>query len=130
MMDPDLDGSLVTAEAFRRQIRLLKNRYNVISPEQFLGWLEWDEELPPRAVLLTCDDDLRNTLTEMVPVLQEHRLSCLFFVTGASLHEVSSMLWYEQLYLMFLATKKRVVNLDIVRPGSRDRALTTGEQSE
>jgi len=124
MMDPDLDGSLVTAESFRRQIRLLKKRYNVISPEQFLGWIESRQELPPRAVLLTCDDDLRNTLTEMVPVLQEYGLSCLFFVTGASLGEVSSMLWYEQLYLMFLATSKKVVNLDNVRPGSRDRAMT------
>ena len=90
--------------------------------------MESEQELPPRAVLLTCDDDLRNTLTEMVPVLQEYGLSCLFFVTGASLGEVSSMLWYEQLYLMFLATKKRVVNLDMVRPGSRDRALTQDEK--
>jgi peptidoglycan/xylan/chitin deacetylase (PgdA/CDA1 family) len=128
MIDPDLDGSLVTAESFRRQIRLLKNRYNIISPEQFLGWIESRQELPPRAVLLTCDDDLRNTLTEMVPILQEHGLSCLFFVTGASLDEVSSMLWYEQLYLMFLGTRKRVVNLDNVRPGSRDRALTQDEK--
>jgi peptidoglycan/xylan/chitin deacetylase (PgdA/CDA1 family) len=128
MMDPDLDGSLVTAESFRRQIQLLKKQYNVISPEEFLGWLDSKQELPPRAVLLTCDDDLRNTLTEMVPVLQEQKLSCLFFVTGASLDEVSSMLWYEQLYLMFLATKKRVVNLDNVRPGSRDRALTQDEK--
>jgi peptidoglycan/xylan/chitin deacetylase (PgdA/CDA1 family) len=128
IMDPDLDGSLVTAESFGRQIRLLKKSYNVISPEQFLGWIESEQELPPRAVLLTCDDDLRNTLTEMVPVLQEYGLSCLFFVTGASLGEVSSMLWYEQLYLMFLATKKRVVNLDMVRPGSRDRALTQDEK--
>ena len=77
------------------------------------------QDLPPRAVLLTCDDDLRNTLTEMVPVLQEHGLSCLFFVTGASLREVPTMLWYEQLYLMFLATKKHIVNLDAVRHGFR-----------
>jgi peptidoglycan/xylan/chitin deacetylase (PgdA/CDA1 family) len=128
MIDPDLDGSLVTAESFRRQLQLLKNRYNVISPEQFLNWIEAKQELPARAVLLTCDDDLRNTLTEMVPLLQEHGLSCLFFVTGGSLGEVSSMLWYEQLYLMFLATKKRVVNLDYVRPGSRERALTHDEK--
>ena len=42
----------------------------------------------------------------MVPVpLQAHGLSCLFFVTGASLSEVPAMLWYEQLYLMLLVTK-------------------------
>ena len=87
MIDPDLDGSLVSAESFRRQLQLLKNQYNVISPEQFLSWCEAKHDLPPRAVLLTCDDDMRNTLTEMVPLLQEHGLSCLFFVTGASLNE-------------------------------------------
>lgn len=124
VIDSDLDGSLVTADSFLRQIRLLKSQYKVISPEQFLSWWEGKQELPPRAVMLTCDDDLRNTLTDMVPMLQEHGLSCLFFVTGASLAEVPAMLWYEQLYLMFLVTRKRMVNLDVVRTGFRDRAMT------
>ncbi len=106
VIDSDLDGSLVRAETFRSQLQLLKKRYNVITPRQFLGWCEDKSDLPPRSVLLTCDDDLRNTLTEMVPILQEHGLSCLFFVTGASLTEVPAMLWYEQLYLMLLASKK------------------------
>jgi peptidoglycan/xylan/chitin deacetylase (PgdA/CDA1 family) len=119
VIDSDLDGSLVKKDAFLRQIRLLKNEYNVITPEQFLSWFEEKRDLPPRAVLLTCDDDLRNTLTDMVPMLQEHGLSCLFFVTGASLREVPTMLWYEQLYLMFLATKKHIVNLDAVHKGFR-----------
>ena len=90
MMDPDLDGSLVTAESFRRQIRLLKKQLQRDFSRAVSDWMESKQELPPRAVLLTCDDDLRNTLTEMVPVLQEHGLSCLFFVTGASLGEVPS----------------------------------------
>lgn len=124
VIDSDLDGSLVMADSFLRQIQLLKSQYNVISPEQFLRWCESGQELPPRAVLLTCDDDLRNTLTDMVPVLQAHDLSCLFFVTGASLGEVPAMLWYEQLYLMLLFTKKRVVNLDSVHPGFGDSAMT------
>ena len=59
-------------------------------------------------MLLTCDDDLRNTLTEMVPILQEHGLSCLFFVTGASLGAMPVMLWYEQLYLMLLTAKEDI----------------------
>ena len=59
--------------------------------------------MPPRAVLLTCDDGLQNTLTDMLPVLHECGVSCLFFVTGGSTEETSSMLWYEELYLMFLA---------------------------
>ncbi len=103
MMDPSLDGSLVTADSLRRQLRLLKAQYNVISPQQFLQWCRSKQELPPRSVLLTCDDGLRNTLTEMLPILQEMGLSCLFFITGASLSETSCMIWYEELHLMFLS---------------------------
>jgi hypothetical protein len=105
--NPALDGNLVRADSLRRQLQLLKTRYHVITPEEFLHWSEekWSEEklsLPPRSILLTCDDALRNTLTEMVPILQEFGLSCLFFATGASTDEMPSMLWYEELYLMLL----------------------------
>ncbi len=106
--NPALDGNLVHADSLRRQLRLLKERYNVISPEDFLHWSEGDLTLPPRSILLTCDDALRNTLTEMVPILRELGLSCLFFATGASAEKTPSspelwpMLWYEELYLMLL----------------------------
>jgi peptidoglycan/xylan/chitin deacetylase (PgdA/CDA1 family) len=100
--NPALDGNLVHADSLRRQLQLLKKRYHVISPEDFLHWSEEKLSLPPRSILLTCDDALRNTLTEMVPILQELGLSCLFFATGASANETPSMLWYEELYLMLL----------------------------
>jgi peptidoglycan/xylan/chitin deacetylase (PgdA/CDA1 family) len=102
--NPALDGNLVHADSFRRQLQLLKKHYQVISPEDFLHWLEGDLTLPPRSILLTCDDALRNTLTEVVPILREHGLRCLFFATGASAEKTpaSHMLWYEELYLMLL----------------------------
>ncbi|HXM23215.1 MAG TPA: polysaccharide deacetylase family protein [Terriglobales bacterium] len=103
IVDPRLDGSLVSADLFRRQLRFLKDQYNVISPEEFLLWCEAGHELPPRSVLLTCDDGLRNSLFDMLPILQDAGLTCLFFVTGASLANTPTMLWYEELYLIFLA---------------------------
>lgn len=99
--DRALDGGLVTAESFRAQLKLLKKRYHVISPEHFRLWLHGQESLPPWAVLLTCDDGLRNNLTDMVPILQEEGLRCIFFVTGGSAGETRTMLWYEELYLLF-----------------------------
>ncbi len=122
-IDPDLDGSLVSVDSFRRQLGLLKKKYNVISPEQFLRWCEDAEKLPPRSVLLTCDDDLRNTLTDMVPVLQEHGMSCLFFVTGASMGEKPAMQWHEQLYLMLLAAEG-AITLDLADIGVRIHSAT------
>jgi peptidoglycan/xylan/chitin deacetylase (PgdA/CDA1 family) len=103
IVDRELDGNLVSADSFRHQLRFLKDQYNVISPEQFLLWSEAGHELPPRSVLLTCDDGLQNCLFEMLPILQEFEIKCLFFVTGASLSHVPTMLWCEELYLMFLA---------------------------
>src|ERR1700689_1731028 len=77
-----LDGNLVKPEMFRRQLQLLKSHYDVVRPEDFRAWIEQGKQLPPRAVLVTCDDGLLNTLTDMLPVLQSESISCLFFVTG------------------------------------------------
>lgn len=100
-VDPAFDGNLVSAETLRRQLRLLKENYDVICPEDALGWRE-GRELPPRAVLLTCDDGLLNNLTDMLPVLRQEEVKCLFFVTGASAGEERRMLWYEELFLLLL----------------------------
>lgn len=103
-IDSGFDGSLITSETFRRQLRLLKTKYTVISPEEMQSWCKHGGELPPRAVLLTCDDGFLNNLTEMLPILQEEGLRCLFFVTGASVSDQRTMLWHEELLLLFLRT--------------------------
>jgi len=103
LIDAGLDGSLVKAEVLRKQLRLLKTNYSIISPDDALAWREGRFELPSRAVLLTCDDGLLNNLTDMLPVLQEEELRCLFFVTGASAGDQRTTLWYEELLLIFLS---------------------------
>jgi len=110
--DPGQDGVLVTAENFRRQLRMLKTNYRVISPEHVLHWSADGEQLPPKSILLTCDDGLLNTLTEMAPILREEELSCLFFVLGASAHQNSQTLWYENLYLLLLAAPAASYSLE------------------
>jgi peptidoglycan/xylan/chitin deacetylase (PgdA/CDA1 family) len=105
-IDRSLDGNLVTASQLRQQLRLLKAHYNVISPEQFLAWRKGEYVLPCRAVLLTCDDGLLNCLTDMLPLLQEQNMSCLFFVTGASAEAFRSTLWYEELLILLLRAKE------------------------
>jgi len=103
VIDSGLDGNLVSTQLFREQLQFLKDHHNVISPEEFRMWCEGGHEMPPRSVLLTCDDGLRNSLFDMLPILQEFAMKCLFFVTGASFTHTPTMLWYEELFLMFLA---------------------------
>ena len=106
--DPQQDGCLVSAENLRAQLRLLKECYHVVSPDQVRDWLSGGEELPERAVLLTCDDGLRNAFTDMAPILREEGLSCLFFVLGESALANSRMLWFEELYLLLLAAPRQL----------------------
>jgi peptidoglycan/xylan/chitin deacetylase (PgdA/CDA1 family) len=101
-IDHGFDGSLITAHAFRQQLRLLKAKYTVITPEQMRSWCRNESDLPRRAALITCDDGFHNNLTEMLPILQDEGLRCLFFVTGGSAGNERSMLWYEEFLLLLL----------------------------
>ncbi|MFZ0319448.1 MAG: polysaccharide deacetylase family protein [Candidatus Sulfotelmatobacter sp.] len=122
--DGFLDGNLVRPEMFRRQIQFLKAHYQVVHPEDFRAWIEQGRRLPPRAILLTCDDGLLNGLTDMVPVLRSEGVSCLFFVTAASCndspchesqcHESRGMLWYEELYLLMRSRPLSATELQLL----------------
>jgi peptidoglycan/xylan/chitin deacetylase (PgdA/CDA1 family) len=105
--DAFLDNTLVSVESFRAQLRLLKEYYNVISPDQFRQWLRSREDLPERSVVLSCDDGLLNHVTSMLPILLEEGLKCIFFVTGESLIDAPAMLWYTELYLLLMAAEEQ-----------------------
>lgn len=96
--DKFLDGNLIRADVLRQQLQFLKSNYSVIAPEDFRDCIEQGEPLPPRSVLVTCDDGLLNNLTDMLPLLREEKISCLFFVTSASCGNDPGILWYEELY--------------------------------
>ena len=99
-VDDFLDANLASSETLRRQLRSLRSHYNVISPAQFRAWIEHGEAIPSRSILITCDDGLLNNMSEMVPILEEVGVGCLFFVIGASCGTDAVTLWYEELYLL------------------------------
>jgi peptidoglycan/xylan/chitin deacetylase (PgdA/CDA1 family) len=127
VIDPALDGSLVHGASFREQLRLLRANYNVISPETMLQWCEGEAELPPHAVLVACDDGLVNVVTDMLPILRQENIPCLFFVTGLSSDDVPRMLWYEELYLMLAAAREGTFS---VRLGAVEVAGVLGTQNQ
>jgi peptidoglycan/xylan/chitin deacetylase (PgdA/CDA1 family) len=111
VIDAALDGSLVTASALRQQLRLLQRNYNVISPELVMRWCMGKAQLPSRAVLVTCDDGLANVVTDMLPILEEEKIPCLFFVIGLSAEDEPRMLWYEELFLMLLSARGKLFSI-------------------
>jgi peptidoglycan/xylan/chitin deacetylase (PgdA/CDA1 family) len=115
MLHPALDGHLVSLEVFATQLDLLRSKYHLISLPQFLSWSDGELDLPSHSVLLTCDDGLLNTLTEMLPVIQKLDVPFLFFVTGASARDERSMLWYEALFLWLWERQK--INIQVPSMG-------------
>jgi peptidoglycan/xylan/chitin deacetylase (PgdA/CDA1 family) len=118
--DAFLDGNLVIPEIFRQQLQSLKAHYDVVHPEEVRAWVEHGQPLPRRALLVTCDDGLLNTLTDTLPVLQSENVPCLFFATAASSSHNPGMLWYEELYNLM-----RAVPLD-----GKQLQLPTAETTE
>jgi peptidoglycan/xylan/chitin deacetylase (PgdA/CDA1 family) len=118
---PFLDGNLVDARVLRQQLRFLKSCYHVITPEEFRAWVLREKTIPPRSVLVTCDDGLSNTLTDMLPVLQEEEVQCLFFVTAASVGMEGGMLWYEEIHHLMRQRPLSAEILDTL-PGGEDEA--------
>ena len=108
--DPYQDGAFVSVKQFRCQLRLLKSRYFVVSPDDVLDWAVNGGRLPERSILLTCDEGLLNGLTDMAPILRDENLSCLFFVLAASTRQKCERLWYEDLYLALLAAPNGTFN--------------------
>lgn len=118
---PFLDGNLVEANVLRQQLRFLKSCYRIISPEEFRASVQQEKPIPPRSALVTCDDGLSNTFTDMLPVLQEEAVPCLFFVTSASAGTEPGMLWYEEVYRLM---RQRPLSTEILQtlPGGDDEA--------
>jgi peptidoglycan/xylan/chitin deacetylase (PgdA/CDA1 family) len=127
--DPFLDGILISPEVFQRQLRFLKTNYHPIRPEDFRAWIEKGGTLPPRSVLVTCDDGLVNTLTDMLPILQNEGIACLFFVTGASCCEDPGMLWYEELYQLLRSGQARDADVQLIAETSEETRLTGSLQA-
>jgi peptidoglycan/xylan/chitin deacetylase (PgdA/CDA1 family) len=124
ILDPILDGALITRERLRQHFEVLQKRYCVVSPEEFLATLRAGRPFAPNSVLLTCDDGLRNNVTEMLPVLDEFGFKCLFFITGASAVQHPSLLWQDELFLMLrLAPKPQALRLDHLLGATRGGAL-------
>ena len=111
--DSFFDDALVEADVFRRQLRFLKENYSIVTPDDCRDWLRGSLRLPPRSVLVTCDDGLLNNLTVMLPILREENVKCLFFVTGYSLAENPKIPWYFRLFFLLMSAPSGFTRIDL-----------------
>lgn len=77
-----LPGALsVTADAFARQMRWLKQRgYRGITPSQWRDWCQFETPLPDRPIIITFDDGYTTLLANAFPLLQRFQFPATVFV--------------------------------------------------
>lgn len=75
----------VSEERFREQLTALKNHgYETVTIQQLLGFVEENEPLPEKPLLITMDDGYASNLEIAAPILEELSMTATVFVIGIS----------------------------------------------
>lgn len=73
----------ITPEQFSGQIAALKKMHTIISLKEYLS----SEQLPKNPCVLTFDDGLKDHISTVLPILQEHSATATFFINTAPLRD-------------------------------------------
>lgn len=71
----------VSAKAFERQMRFLKNHhYNVVPLEMIGGLIKDKKKIAPKTIAITFDDGYRDNYTYAFPILKKYNLPATIFI--------------------------------------------------
>src|SRR5262245_58125000 len=102
-IDPGLS---VPMDAFDRQMRFLRERYNPVSLGHILESILEGRPLPSLAVAVTFDDGYLDNYAYALPVLRKHGIPATFYITAGCVNE-REPLWTSRLRYYFMATRER-----------------------
>lgn len=96
----DLDPSLISAtpDGFDQQMRLLADKFTVLSLEDLLHAIATGNPLPPHSVMVTFDDGYRDFKTYAWPTLQAYKIPAILFVATDFLSTSHQGFWWDRLY--------------------------------
>lgn len=88
------------AISFEKQLKYLKEEYNVIGIIELRDFLYSHKKLPKKSVLITFDDGDYSVLTNGLPLLQKFNLQSVLFVI-TELIDSSSSFWWKQVETVY-----------------------------
>jgi peptidoglycan/xylan/chitin deacetylase (PgdA/CDA1 family) len=103
-------GLMVTASAFRDQLRYVRRRYTVVPLDDMVERIHAGRPLPPRAVAITFDDGYLDNYTHAFPLLRAEGLPATFYVTTGTI-DGGPPLWTAKLRFMVRRSPRTHVDL-------------------
>jgi len=73
----------VSTQEFRRQMKYLKKRYDIVSLERLADMIKSGEKLPRNIVAVTLDDGCLDNYTNAFPILKEYKIPATIFVVSS-----------------------------------------------
>lgn len=92
-LDNDPQLLAVSPVNFDAHISLLKNKYTLITVDEFQYHLEHKKKFPENAVLITFDDGYADNYLEALPVLEKHNVQALFYISTGTLNTDKEFWW-------------------------------------
>ncbi|MHB8728979.1 MAG: polysaccharide deacetylase family protein [Sulfuricaulis sp.] len=89
-------NTLFTDE-FDEQMAFVSKRFNVLSGEELLGYVDGNGDLPRYSLAITFDDGYENNYSHALPVLQRYGLHAMFFLTTNLIGNRERSLWFDRL---------------------------------
>lgn len=97
---PHLDPGLLSAtpDDFEGQMAYLAANYDVLSMPELLGIIAKNASLPPRAVVVTCDDAYCDFEEHIWPIAQNYGIPIALFVATDYPDQPEKLFWWDRLY--------------------------------
>ena len=122
--DP-IGGMSVSTENFRRQMKYLKEKCDVLTLERAMDLLFSGDALPPDGVVVTFDDGYRDNYENAFPVLKDYGIPATIFLSAEAV-EKSSALWFDSVAELVMSRLKDSIDLS----GYGLPVLEAGSQQE
>jgi peptidoglycan/xylan/chitin deacetylase (PgdA/CDA1 family) len=92
-IDTDPQLLVVKPHNFDNHIKLIKNKYNLLSIEELQKCLVNKTTIPPNSIAITFDDGYADNYLQALPVLEKNNAQALFYIATATLNTKNEFWW-------------------------------------
>jgi peptidoglycan/xylan/chitin deacetylase (PgdA/CDA1 family) len=96
------------AQGFDQHLRILKKKFNVVSPDEALSYINGSEKPQGTCVLVTFDDGYRDCVDVALPIMKKHGVRGVFFVVSQYAEKQPVPWWDEVARLVKAAEGKKI----------------------